>query len=37
LVITPIAGALSDLSTHRWGRRKVYLVVCTIIEEMNLN
>ena len=26
LIITPIAGALSDRSRHRWGRRKPYLV-----------
>jgi hypothetical protein len=27
LVVTPIAGSLSDHSTHRWGRRKVFLIV----------
>eukprot|EP00026_Physarum_polycephalum_P014175 Phypoly_transcript_14660.p1 GENE.Phypoly_transcript_14660~~Phypoly_transcript_14660.p1 ORF type:complete len:267 (+),score=18.89 Phypoly_transcript_14660:134-934(+) len=31
LIITPIAGALSDHSTHRWGRRKVFLISGTII------
>src|SRR4029079_17580802 len=31
LVATPVAGALSDRSTHTWGRRRPYLVLGTAI------
>lgn len=36
LIVTPIAGALSDRSRHPWGRRRPFLVVGAIINTLFL-
>src|SRR5215510_2610073 len=36
LLITPVAGALSDRSRSRWGRRRPYMLVGTLINVLFL-
>lgn len=37
MVVSPIAGILSDYSTHSLGRRNVYIIVCILFEHCTLN
>ena len=36
MIVQPIVGALSDSSTSRWGRRRIYLVPAALIAAVSL-